>query len=91
MLYLVVSEKAYLLINLSAMKKTKLVSELRLALEQGLRANGHTRTGKIQVGYDGEVIFVEGKVKSYYQKQMVFNVVKKIVGMAEIRDDVTVD
>jgi len=73
------------------MKKTKLVSEIRLALEKGLKENGHTKMGKIQVECNGNKISIRGQVKTYYQKQMVITVVKQIGGVFfEISDDVTV-
>jgi osmotically-inducible protein OsmY len=73
------------------MKKTKLLSELKLTLEQGLKENGHTKTSKIRITCDGDIVTIQGKVKSYYQKQMVLSVVKKLGGFMEIKDDVIVD
>lgn len=87
MLYLV---KAYHLIDDASMKKTKLVSELRAALEKGLKENGHTKMKKIEISCDGQQVFIRGKVSNYYARQMILEVVKQIAGGLEIRDNVTV-
>lgn len=83
--------RAYLLRFLAAMKKTKLLSELRVSLEQELRENGYTKTGKIEICCDGNTFVIRGKAKSYYQKQMAFNIAKRIGQGVEIKDDLTVD
>ena len=73
------------------MKKTKLISQLRLELEKGLKDNGHTRMKKIEISCMGTEIVIRGKVESYYAKQMVLSVVKRIVGGMTIMDNVSVD
>lgn len=73
------------------MKKTKLISEIRMALEKGLKENGHTKTGKIRVESEDGMIFVRGTVKTYYQKQMVLSVMKQVGGFPEITEDITVE
>lgn len=72
------------------MKKTKLVSELRVALEKGLKENGHTKMKKIKISCDSQQVFIQGKVSNYYAKQMILEVVKQIASGLEIKDGVIV-
>lgn len=72
------------------MKKTKLISEVRIALEKGLKENSHTKTEKIRVEVEGSKIFVRGIVRSYYQKQMVLAVMKQVGCLSEITEDIIV-
>lgn len=73
------------------MKKTKLVSDIRLALEEGLKENGYLRKTKIRIDFDGDKIFVRGTVKTYYQKQMVLLVMKKVGVLSSITEDIIVE
>ncbi len=72
------------------MKKTKLLSELRVTLEQALRENNHTKTGKIEICCDGNAFVIRGRAKNYYQKQMAFIIAKRLGSGVEIKDDITV-
>jgi len=73
------------------MKKTKLLSELRVSLEQELRNNNHTKTGKIEICCDGNTVVVRGRTKNYYQRQMAVSIVKRLGCGLEIKDDLKVD
>lgn len=72
------------------MKKTKLISALTLALEQELKSNGHIRLAKIKIGWNGS-LFINGRVKSYFHKQVILEIAIKKFGQIEIVDGVTVD
>lgn len=71
------------------MKKTKLIFDLALAIDQELKACGYNM--KIQIIWRDGVIFVNGRVRSYHHKQVILSKVIKKAGGAEIRDDVIVD
>ena len=77
----------YLLGLAASMKKTKVISQLKVVLEQGLKTNGHR---KIQITCDGIGVAVYGTVRSYYEKQMVLTTIQKIGGSVEIKDNLTV-
>jgi hypothetical protein len=69
----------------------KLASELALAVERELKENGHTRTVKIEIECDCDSISIGGKVTTYYRKQMILEVVRKIVNkQIAIKDNVKV-
>lgn len=68
-----------------------LASELALAVEKELKENGHTRTVKIEIECDCDSISIGGKVSTYYSKQMILTVVRKIVNkQIAIKDNVKV-
>lgn len=73
------------------MKKTKLVSDIRIALEKGFKENGHLRKAKIRIDFDGDKIFVRGTVRTYYQKQMVLSVMKQVGVLSTIAEDIIVE
>lgn len=71
--------------------KTQLAADLTLAIERELKENGHTRTVKLEIECDCDSISIGGNVTSYYRKQMILEVVRKIVKkQMSIKDNVKV-
>jgi len=68
-----------------------LATDLALAIEQELKENGYTRTTKLEIECDCDSISVGGKVTSYYKKQIILELVKRIVKrQVTIKDNVKV-
>ena len=76
----------------AAVLATQCLEDLRLAerVARALRATGYPALRTIDVTVSNRLVFLEGRVPSYYMKQVAQAVVLDVPGVRELRNDLEV-
>jgi|SRR6516162_2672211 hypothetical protein len=78
--------------GLEMKKKTRLFSKLSSDLQNELDTNSHTKSLRVKVECDNGILKVLGTAKTYFQKQVMLNILMRVRANSqiEIADEVIV-